>query len=117
MPALLQVFPLFIMIDLAYVESATRMIAKESKSSKIVIEKSTVPCRFFFLIYRTAESMRAILDANSNENIHFDIISNPEFLAEGTAINDLINPDRILIGSLETPSGLAARKVLVGIKV
>nr|CAG8626167.1 6420_t:CDS:2 [Entrophospora candida] len=92
--------------DLAYVESATRQIADVARSSKIVVEKSTVPCR-------TAESMRTILEANSRDGIHFDILSNPEFLAEGTAINDLLNPDRVLIGGLQTPEGTKAQKALV----
>jgi UDPglucose 6-dehydrogenase len=90
----------------SYVESATRQIADVAKSSKIVVEKSTVPCR-------TAESMRTILEANSNENIRFDILSNPEFLAEGTAINDLLCPDRVLIGGLQTPEGMKAQQALV----
>ncbi|CAG8504525.1 4561_t:CDS:2 [Paraglomus occultum] len=92
--------------DLAYVESATRGIADVAKSSKIVVEKSTVPCR-------TAESMRTILEANSSDDIRFDILSNPEFLAEGTAVNDLLYPDRVLIGALQTPEGLKAQKALV----
>ncbi|CAH1760425.1 9467_t:CDS:10 [Entrophospora sp. SA101] len=92
--------------DLAYVESATRQIADVARSSKIVVEKSTVPCR-------TAESMRTILEANSRDGIHFDILSNPEFLAEGTAVNDLLNPDRVLIGGLQTPEGMKAQKALV----
>ena len=82
-------------------ELATRRIAAVANSSKIVVEKSTVPCR-------TAESMRTILEANSLPNCRFDILSNPEFLAEGTAINDLFAPDRVLIGSLETPEGKVA---------
>ncbi|KAL3896241.1 MAG: hypothetical protein SGCHY_004198 [Lobulomycetales sp.] len=72
---------------------------------KIVVEKSTVPCR-------TAESMRTILDANCRPGIRFDILSNPEFLAEGTAIADLLKPDRVLIGCLQTPEGLKAQKTL-----
>ncbi|KAG9003808.1 UDP-glucose 6-dehydrogenase 1 [Tulasnella sp. JGI-2019a] len=84
--------------DLNYVELATRRIASLATSSKIVVEKSTVPCR-------TAESMRTILEANSKPNTRFDILSNPEFLAEGTAISDLFAPDRVLIGSLQTPEG------------
>jgi len=65
------------------------------------VEKSTVPCR-------TAQSMRFILDANARPGIHFDILSNPEFLAEGTAIPDLMHPDRVLIGSLNTDAGRSA---------
>ncbi|KAI8355614.1 UDP-glucose/GDP-mannose dehydrogenase family, NAD binding domain-containing protein [Choanephora cucurbitarum] len=91
--------------DLAYIEGATRRIAEVAKSSKIVVEKSTVPCR-------TAESMRTILEANSTGDVRFDILSNPEFLAEGTAISDLFNPDRVLIGALQTPEGLAAQAAL-----
>jgi len=87
--------------DLNYVERATRRIAEVAKSSKIVVEKSTVPCR-------TAESMRTILEANSKANCRFDILSNPEFLAEGTAIADLFDPDRVLIGSLQTEEGVNA---------
>ncbi|KAJ7243882.1 UDP-glucose/GDP-mannose dehydrogenase [Mycena haematopus] len=94
--------------DLNYVELATRQIAAVATSSKIVVEKSTVPCR-------TAESMRTILEANSKPNCHFDILSNPEFLAEGTAISDLFKPDRVLIGSLQTPEGKAACASLAGI--
>ncbi|KAI8819171.1 UDP-glucose/GDP-mannose dehydrogenase family, NAD binding domain-containing protein [Fimicolochytrium jonesii] len=94
--------------DLAYVESATRRIARIATSSKIVVEKSTVPCR-------TAESMRAILEANSRENIHFDILSNPEFLAEGTAIPDLLKPDRVLIGSLQSEEGKRAQQALAAV--
>ncbi|CAO3597165.1 unnamed protein product [Absidia cylindrospora] len=94
--------------DLAYVESATRRIAEVAKSPKIVVEKSTVPCR-------TAQSMRTILEANSTSEIHFDILSNPEFLAEGTAIKDLLNPDRVLIGALQTESGIEAQNALVDV--
>jgi len=88
------------------VELATRRIATVANSSKIVVEKSTVPCR-------TAESMRTILEANSKPNCRFDILSNPEFLAEGTAISDLFKPDRVLIGSLETKEGEEACQSLV----
>ncbi|CAG8743226.1 28807_t:CDS:2 [Gigaspora margarita] len=94
--------------DLAYIESATRQIAEVARSSKIVVEKSTVPCR-------TAESMRTILEANSHDDIRFDILSNPEFLAEGTAINDLLYPDRVLIGGLQTPEGFKAQQALAEI--
>ncbi|OCH87164.1 UDP-glucose dehydrogenase [Obba rivulosa] len=94
--------------DLNYVESATRRIAAVAQSSKIVVEKSTVPCR-------TAESMRTILEANSRPGTRFDILSNPEFLAEGTAIEDLFKPDRVLIGSLQTPEGLDACQSLAAV--
>ncbi|GAA5807643.1 hypothetical protein MFLAVUS_001013 [Mucor flavus] len=94
--------------DLAYIEGATRRIAEVATRSKIVVEKSTVPCR-------TAESMRTILEANSTGSIHFDILSNPEFLAEGTAIKDLLNPDRVLIGALQTPEGISAQKSLAAV--
>ena len=93
--------------DLQYWEKAARQILEHSESSKIVIEKSTLPVK-------TAESMERILQ-KSNNGIRFDILSNPEFLAEGTAVNDLLNPDRVLIGSKETKDGLKARKKLVDI--
>lgn len=92
----------------SYIELATRQIARIATTSKIVVEKSTVPCR-------TAESMRTILDANSRPGVHFDILSNPEFLAEGTAIADLFAPDRVLIGSLQTEEGLKASAALAGV--
>ncbi|CAN1839813.1 UDP-glucose 6-dehydrogenase 4 [Linum perenne] len=83
--------------DLTYWESAARMIADVSKSDKIVVEKSTVPVK-------TAEAIEKILTHNS-KGINYQILSNPEFLAEGTAIQDLFNPDRVLIGGRETPAG------------
>ncbi|RVW42097.1 UDP-glucose 6-dehydrogenase 1 [Vitis vinifera] len=90
--------------DLTYWESAARMIADVSKSDKIVVEKSTVPVK-------TAEAIEKILTHNS-KGINFQILSNPEFLAEGTAIQDLFNPDRVLIGGRETPEGQKAIKAL-----
>ncbi|KAF7806243.1 UDP-glucose 6-dehydrogenase 1 [Senna tora] len=86
--------------DLTYWEGAARVIAEMSKSNKIVIEKSTVPVR-------TAEAIERILTHNSN-GVSFQILSNPEFLSEGTAIEDLLNPDRVLIGGRQTPEGLLA---------
>ena len=93
--------------DLSYIEACARDIAKYSKSDKIVIEKSTLPVR-------TAEKIKEILEKNSND-IHFEILSNPEFLAEGTAIKDLFKSDRVLIGGDETESGQKAVKALVDI--
>ncbi|MDC0515212.1 nucleotide sugar dehydrogenase [Flavobacteriaceae bacterium] len=93
--------------DLRYVEACARDIAKYSKSDKIVIEKSTLPVR-------TAEKIKEILKENSNE-IHFEILSNPEFLAEGTAIQDLFKSDRVLIGGDETELGQKAVQTLVDI--
>jgi UDPglucose 6-dehydrogenase len=86
--------------DLKYVELAARRIAGAANGNKIVVEKSTLPVR-------TAESLKRVLTANSRGN-RFDILSNPEFLAEGTAMIDLEKPDRVLIGSDQTQTGLAA---------
>jgi len=93
--------------DLQYWEKVAREILRESQSSKIVIEKSTLPVK-------TAQTMENILNANGRP-IHFEVISNPEFLAEGTAVKDLLEPDRVLIGSRETPEGLSARQDVVDI--
>ncbi|XP_066325522.1 UDP-glucose 6-dehydrogenase 2-like [Miscanthus floridulus] len=86
--------------DLTYWESAARMIADVSRSDKIVVEKSTVPVK-------TAEAIEKILVHNSR-GVRYQILSNPEFLAEGTAVQDLFAPDRVLIGGRETPEGRAA---------
>ena len=93
--------------DLRYFISSAKHIAKVAKDDKIVVEKSTLPVR-------TAEKVKEILDQNSN-NIHFEILSNPEFLAEGTAIQDLFKSDRVLIGGESTPSGQSAVQALVDI--
>ncbi|MDC3366835.1 nucleotide sugar dehydrogenase [Flavobacteriaceae bacterium] len=93
--------------DLRYVEACALDIAKYSKSDKIVIEKSTLPVR-------TAEKIKEILEENSTD-IHFEILSNPEFLAEGTAIKDLFKSDRVLIGGDQTDSGQKAINALVDI--
>src|SRR5215471_10483502 len=93
--------------DLQFWEKTARQILVHATNSKIVVEKSTLPVR-------TAEAMDRILNQNT-KNIHFEVVSNPEFLAEGTAIADLENPDRVLIGSQETPAGIKARKVIAEI--
>ncbi|MBW2637416.1 MAG: nucleotide sugar dehydrogenase, partial [Deltaproteobacteria bacterium] len=93
--------------DLQYWEKTARQIRDAAESPKIIVDKGTLPVK-------TALAMERILTATNND-IHFDVLSNPEFLAEGTAINDLTNPDRVLIGSRETPSGIKARDELVAI--
>ncbi len=90
--------------DLKYIELCARNIAAAATSDKIVVEKSTLPVR-------TAEAIKSILD-NTGSGVKFEILSNPEFLAEGTAIEDLLNADRVLIGGDETPSGQEARDTL-----
>ena len=94
--------------DLRFIESCARQIAEVAESDKIVVEKSTIPVR-------TAQSIKRILDSSGNEGVNFQILSNPEFLAEGTAIRDLENPDRVLIGGEETPAGQEAVAKLAGI--
>jgi UDPglucose 6-dehydrogenase len=93
--------------DLGNIEACARDIAKYSKKDKIVVEKSTLPVR-------TAEKVKEILYENSTD-IHFEILSNPEFLAEGTAIQDLFKSDRVLIGGDDSESGQNAVKALVDI--
>lgn len=94
--------------DLKYIEKCARDIAKASKSDKIVVEKSTLPVR-------TASTIKEILLSEKTE-INFQILSNPEFLAEGTAIQDLLNPDRVLIGgNVQTEEGKQAINSLVGL--
>ena len=93
--------------DLQYVELCARQIAKVAKSDKIVVEKSTLPVK-------TAEAIKDILD-NTGNGIQFEILSNPEFLAEGTAVKDLQKPDRVLIGGESTRSGKDAVNALVNI--
>jgi UDPglucose 6-dehydrogenase len=92
--------------DLTAVESAAKSIMKYSTRSKIVVEKSTVPCG-------TANALAKLFRARELESdIKFEIVSNPEFLAEGTAMNDLFFPDRVLIGGCPTPSGRIAQQIL-----
>lgn len=94
--------------DLKYIELCARQIARVAKDDKIVVEKSTLPVR-------TAEALQDILH-NTGNDVDFQILSNPEFLAEGTAIDDLLDPDRILIGGdIDTEAGQAAMKALVDV--
>ncbi len=90
--------------DLKFVERCARRIAAVSKGKKIVVEKSTVPVR-------TADIIKRILRENHSEN-DVQVLSNPEFLAEGTAIQNLCYPDRILIGGEETEAGGGAMETL-----
>ena len=93
--------------DLKFVELCARQIAEYAESDKIVVEKSTIPVR-------TASAIKTIL-AQSSSKVKFQVLSNPEFLAEGTAIRDLQNPDRVLIGGDQTPEGLEAIEALTSI--
>jgi UDPglucose 6-dehydrogenase len=93
--------------DLKYIELCARQIARVAKNDKIVVEKSTLPVR-------TASAIKNILD-NTGNGVNFDILSNPEFLAEGTAVEDLVAPDRVLIGGDSTPEGQNAIQQLVDI--
>ncbi|MBN2161489.1 MAG: UDP-glucose 6-dehydrogenase [Pontiellaceae bacterium] len=93
--------------DLQYWELCARRIKEVSTSDKIIVEKSTLPVR-------TAEAMERVLHAGHNP-VHFEVLSNPEFLAEGTAMEDLEAPDRVLIGGHETPSGQKALQTLADI--
>ena len=86
--------------DLKYIELCARQIARVSKTNKIVVEKSTLPVR-------TAEAIKNILN-NTGNGVQFQILSNPEFLAEGTAVADLLQPDRVLIGGDPSPEGQKA---------
>jgi UDPglucose 6-dehydrogenase len=93
--------------DLQYWEKTARTILQNAQGHTIVVEKSTLPVR-------TAEAMERILKSG-NAGARFDILSNPEFLAEGTAITDLELPDRVLIGGAETPEGRSAIQALVDV--
>jgi len=93
--------------DLKYIELCARQIAKVATTNKIVVEKSTLPVK-------TAHAIKSILNHTGN-GVKFQILSNPEFLAEGTAITDLTHPDRVLIGGDQTPEGQQAIQALVDV--
>ena len=93
--------------DLKYVEAVARSIAANAKTPKIVVEKSTIPVR-------TAEAIRSVFEAY-DQSLNHQVLSNPEFLAEGTAVSDLENPDRVLIGGEQTPEELEAIETLASI--
>ncbi|MFY8067796.1 MAG: UDP-glucose 6-dehydrogenase [Flavobacterium sp.] len=93
--------------DLKYIELCARQIARVAKNDKIVVEKSTLPVR-------TASAIKDILD-NTGNGVNFQILSNPEFLAEGTAVEDLFAPDRVLIGGDTSLDGQQAIQLLVDV--
>ncbi len=93
--------------DLRFIESVARTIAEHANGPKIIVEKSTIPVK-------TAETIKDILAANSGGH-KFEVLSNPEFLAEGTAVADLQMPDRVLIGGERTPGGEVAIQTLVDV--
>ena len=93
--------------DLQYWEKTAQEIVKYSEKDKIIVEKSTLPVR-------TAQALERILKSNS-KNIKFEVVSNPEFLSEGTAIKDLLEPERILVGSHRTKEGIKAAQEIIDI--
>jgi len=93
--------------DLRFIESVARTIAEHAQGPKIIVEKSTIPVK-------TAETIKDILSANAR-GFTFEVLSNPEFLAEGTAVADLEAPDRVLIGGERTPGGEAAIRKLADV--
>jgi UDPglucose 6-dehydrogenase len=93
--------------DLRYIESVARTIAEHANGDKIIVEKSTIPVK-------TADAIKTIVGSNSNSH-RFQVLSNPEFLAEGSAMADLLNPDRVLIGGERTPEGDKAVEALAAV--
>ncbi|SMQ49966.1 unnamed protein product [Zymoseptoria tritici ST99CH_3D7] len=93
--------------DISMFESAVKTVAKFARPGTVIVEKSTVPCR-------TSQVIEDILNYH-RPGVPFEVLSNPEFLAEGTAIRDLMSPSRVLIGSRVTPSGLAAAAKLASV--
>ena len=93
--------------DLRFIESVARTIAEHADRGKIIVEKSTIPVK-------TADTITSILASNTR-GLKFQVLSNPEFLAEGTAVKDLMNPDRVLIGGERTPDGDKAVESLAGV--
>ncbi|XP_028657797.1 UDP-glucose 6-dehydrogenase [Erpetoichthys calabaricus] len=94
--------------DLKFIEACARRIVEVSDGYKIVTEKSTVPVR-------AAESIRRIFEANTKPNLNLQVLSNPEFLAEGTAVRDLKNPDRVLIGGDDSSEGQKSIQALCAV--
>ncbi|KAK3933905.1 hypothetical protein QBC46DRAFT_99148 [Diplogelasinospora grovesii] len=95
--------------DMTAFEAVTAVVAQHARAGAIIVEKSTVPCRTAQLVQETL--------AQHRPGVHFEVLSNPEFLAAGTAVKDLLNADRILIGSSPTPSGHRAAAALASVYV
>jgi len=95
--------------DLSAYESVARQVAATAEDDKIIVEKSTVPVR-------TADKIRRIFEANrKHKDINFEVVSNPEFLAEGTAIKNNDKPDRVLVGGMDSEKGKKAVEILASI--
>ena len=88
--------------NLKWIEASARQISKHAKGKTIVVEKSTLPVKTAQVIKQILEESSTDYNSNSSSSKSFSVLSNPEFLAEGTAINDLENPDRVLIGGEES---------------
>ncbi|KAJ5693456.1 UDP-glucose 6-dehydrogenase [Penicillium macrosclerotiorum] len=90
--------------DMTSFEAVAAEVVRHARDGTIIVEKSTVPCK-------TAQMIQEMIRIQRPE-AHFEILSNPEFLAAGTAVEDLLRPDRIIIGSSPNPSGVAAAEAL-----
>jgi len=90
--------------DMKYVEEVAREIAKQMEDYKVIVTKSTVPVG-------TGQKIRDIISRNLKEQIDFDIVSNPEFLREGAAIEDFMRPNRVVIGA-KSPQAVAIMRDL-----
>ncbi|CEJ54892.1 Putative UDP-glucose 6-dehydrogenase [Penicillium brasilianum] len=90
--------------DMTSFEAVAGEVVRHARDGTIIVEKSTVPCR-------TAQMIQEMIRIQ-RPGAHFEILSNPEFLAAGTAVQDLLRPDRIIIGSATTPEGLSAAEAL-----
>ncbi|KAH9208507.1 UDP-glucose/GDP-mannose dehydrogenase family, NAD binding domain-containing protein [Leptodontidium sp. 2 PMI_412] len=104
-------------IDLGNLKAAVETIAAVARPGTIVVEESTVPCKTVHMIENMASFTRGVLKicCSKESGVHFEVLSNPEFLTEGTAVMDLLRPSRVLIGSSRTASGLAASETLASL--
>jgi UDPglucose 6-dehydrogenase len=93
--------------DLKYVLAAAKNIAKHMKSFKVIIDKSTVPVG---TAQKVAQVVRSELEARGEKDMHFSVVSNPEFLKEGAAVEDFMRPDRIVVGTDDDKHGLYAKE-------